>query len=446
MMTLRPYQLDLIERARSAYARGARAVLLQAPCGAGKTATSAEIMRSATALGRRSLFIAGRVELIDQTVRTLARFGVNDVRIIQAERDLGGTDASVTVGSIDTLTADGWLERMPDADLLIVDEAHHATCTKVGRITQRYPAAKLLGLTATPMRGDRTPLSPPFDALVVGPSVRELTELGVLVPAVVLVPPRGALEPGQLALEPVTAYQRHAGGRMAVAFCRDIAHAIATAAAFTAAGIPADYVDGTMGRRRRAGALEALATGQICVLTSVDVVTEGFDVPALEVAIMARRFGHIGRWLQAVGRVIRSAPGKTSARIIDLCGSAHDHGPPDAPMSFTLDGDGIAPLARLAFRTCSSCYAMFQAAGRCPHCGSTVPIHERALPRSAGVDLAELPAPKPPAPPREWFVKMPAKRPGICASCAGPIRQGDLILWATLAKRARHQICQAVAA
>ena len=295
------------------------------------------------------------------------------------------------------------------------------------------------------MRGDRAPLSPPFDTLVIGPSVLDLTEQGHLVPARVVVPPRdAALKPGELAIAPELAYQRFGDGAPAVVFCRDVAHAIATVDAFRAAGTPCGHIDGRMSAARRAAVLTDLASGTIHVLASVDVVTEGFDFPPLAVAIMARRFGHVGRWIQAIGRVLRPAPGKTIARIIDLCGSAHEHGPPEAPREYSLDGVGIRTPTRLAFRTCTACYAMFPSADACPHCGVAVPVRARALPRAAGVDLVDLRPPPEAAPRREWIAgPMPARFPGRCIRCPAPIQRGDSILYATVAKTSWHRSCPA---
>jgi DNA repair protein RadD len=443
MIELRPYQRAVIDDARAAYARGARGVLLTMPTGAGKTKTAASIMDAAAGRGNRSLFLANRITLVDQTVERLREAGISGIRIIQADRDLAtAPDAPITVASIDTVTADGWLDRIPPPGLIVLDEAHCAKCSKVDRILKRYPA-RLLGLTATPMRGDRTPLSPPFDALVVGPSVQDLIDQGHLVRSHVVVPPRGELKPGQLALEPELAYQRYGEGGLAVVFCRDVAHAVATRDAFVAAGIPAGHIDGRMSGAARRSVLDALAALEIRVLVSVDVVTEGFDFPPLAVAIMARKFGHVGRWIQAIGRVMRPAPGKTIARIIDLCGSAHDHGPPEAPREYSLDGDGIRTPTRLSFRTCVACYAMFTSADACPHCAASVPVRARALPRAAGISLVDLSPARPPAPRREWVTgPIPARFPGRCSRCAGAIRRGDPILYATLAKTTWHRSCQ----
>lgn len=441
---LRPYQERAVSDLRAAFQRGYRAVCLVMPTGAGKTQVAAHIIAGARGLGHASLFVAGRTELLDQTVRKLAESGVLNVRVIQADRDTGDPASPVTVASFQTLTQDGWLERLPRADLVIPDEAHHVVCDSIGRILTRFPRARILGLTATPMRGDRTSLSPPFDRLVVGPSVAELTALGHLVPCRLICPPRGAdLKTGELAADPVTAYLEHGAGGLATVFCRSIQQAAATAGAFCAAGIPARHIDGKMSPARRAAVIADLAAGRIQVMPSVDVVTEGFDLPSLSVAIMARKFGHLGRWIQAIGRVLRPAPGKTQARVIDLCGSAHDHGPPDVPREYTLDGDGIAAAARTTFRTCSSCYSMFAGAGaRCPHCGAAVPVSEQRTPRVRGVGLVEYEA-REQRKKSEYVVRISSKYHGTCVACGVGYARGDQILWATLAKKAMHPRCAA---
>lgn len=445
-LQLRPYQIRAVDMLRAAYLAGRRSPVLVMPTGAGKTQVAALVIASARERGNASLFIAGRTELLDQTVDKLAGAGVTDVRVIQADRDTGDSASPVTVASFQTLTQDGWLDRLPRADLVIIDESHHASCSSIGRILQRFPAARLLGLTATPIRGDRATLSPPFDSLITGPTVAELTALGHLVPCRLIVPsPAAELKSGELAMDPVDAYLQHGAGGLATVFCSDVKHAIATAAAFTAAGIPAAHVDGRMSGRRRAAVLADLASGRIRCMPSCEVVCEGFDLPALSVAIIARKVGHVGRWIQMIGRVLRPSPGKTIARVIDLCGSAYEHGPPELPRTYSLDGDGIAPMVRMAFRTCGSCYAMFVAAAACPHCGTAVPMSERAGPRVRGVGLVEY-APREvraPAAPKEFVVTIASKYRGTCCACGQGYARGDRIHWATLARKARHLVCPA---
>lgn len=442
-LELRPYQLRDVPRIREPYATGARAVLYVAPTGSGKTILAAFTLASAVARGHRGLFLAGRTELLDQTRGKLAMAGITDVRLIQAERDLGGAGAAVTIASEQTLSTARWLDRMPEASFIVQDEAHHSAAAGIGRIIGNYPTAKVLGLTATPMRGDRKALSPPFDALVVGPSVRELTDLGHLVPCLVFRPPEGAVGEGQIALDPVTAYMRHGNDEPAVVFCASVDHAKRCAAEFVAAGIPAAHIDGKMSAPRRAEILDALRSGAIRVMPSVDVVTEGFDLPALVAAIMARKFRHVGRWLQAIGRVLRPSPetGKTCARVIDLHGSVHELGLPDTEREYSLTGRAISLGPRDAIRQCTGCGCVFSAGARvCPGCGAAPSVEARAMPRVVDVDLEQQTAPLP-RPRREYVVPMTSKRRSICHACRSAIEPGQPIWWATQAKLAMHQRC-----
>jgi superfamily II DNA or RNA helicase len=441
-MKLRPHQDRAVGLARAAYQRGSRAVLLVLPCGAGKTATAAWIMRALVERGKRALFGAHRTELIDQTVRTLRLFGVDDVRIIQADRDEGRPDAPVIVGSIDTLTTDRWLAQMPRVDMLVIDEAHHSACDSWRRVIAAHPEALLLGLTATPARADDRPLDM-FDEIAVGATVAELTSLGLLVPCRVWHPTTD-LAAGYLAADPVASYLTRGLGAPAIAFAGSVKHAREVAAAFTAAGISSDVVTGRCSDYRRADALARFAAGETRLLASVGVILEGFDCPSATVGLMLRRFGHASPYLQAAGRVLRPAPGKTQAVLIDLAGSSLDHGPPDLDRQYSLTGKGILPAVRMSFTSCRVCGSVFVVAAACPHCGTAVEARKARLPKNANVGLAD--GGGGPVPKREYVVTMVAKRGGTCARCGRGIRSGERIFWATLAKVARHERCPAALA
>lgn len=440
VISLRPYQTRAIAACRAAYQRGRRAPLLVAPTGAGKTVIAAHVIHSATTLGNRSLFVAPRRELIGQTVRKLSDAGIWDVRVIQAANDTGRPDAPVIVGSIQTLTLPRWLGRLPQADLVIADEAHHMAATQWSRLATAYPAARWLGLTATPERADGKPLGDIFDDLIVAASVRELTDLGNLVPCRVFAPPR-ELDTAELALDPVAAYQQHGAGGLAVVFCVTVEHAERTAADLNAAGVSAATVTGVMPAAQRAETLQRWAAGNVKVVTNCGVLTEGFDLPALSTAILARRFGHAGLFLQCVGRVLRPAPGKTHATVVDLAGSVHKHGPPELEREYSLTGKAISSAPRDAIRQCPTCGAVFMMGPTaCPSCGATLPRKPTELPRSTGigvVDIATLPA----APARSFVVSITAKFPGVCRTCGGHIAPGVQIWWAK-GERPRHVSCQ----
>lgn len=436
MLELRPYQIRAVADLRAAYARGRRAPCLVLPTGAGKTCVAAAIIQGALERGRRCLFLANRTELINQTVVKLAGAGITDVRVIQAQRDEGRVDAPVSVASVQTLTSERWTERLPSADLVIQDEVHHVVAVSFRRVIDAYPSARFLGLTATPCRADGRPLGDVCDEIVVGATVRELTELGHLARCSVLAPPDGAIDSGQIAVDPVAAYRQHGRGARAGVFCLTVKQATQYAEEFRSAGISADVITGAT--RNRATTLQRFAAGELRVLMSVGVLTEGWDDPGCAVAIIARKPAHVGLWLQICGRVLRPHPDKPEARIIDLCGAFWLHGPPDMEREYGLDGKAISSVARDTLRQCRNCGSGFLAGPQsCPYCAAELPIRPMPPLRVSGVGLSDVSAIKPK---QEWIVRMLSKREGFCGRCARWFPAGTPILWSK-GKRPQHQRC-----
>lgn len=440
-MKLRPYQIKAVDDVRAQYLAGYRAPVLVMPTGAGKTQVAAFIISSALERGNRTLFLAGRTELLDQTVDKLRGAGVESIRLIQASRDVGPKDAEVTVASIQTLTTKRWAGKMPPAELVILDECHHGSAVTWAHVISQYPHARRLGLTATPERADGKPLGDLFDCLVTGPTVRELTDAGHLVECIVFPPSGGQKIDSGIALDPVAAYQRHGNGERAIVFCVSREHSARTEAEFLAAGIACETIDGTMARGARRDTLKRFRAGEIRVLSSVGVLTEGWDDPGCSVAIMVRGFGHPGLWIQCAGRILRPHPGKTHARLIDLVGSVYEHGTPDAERTYSLDGDAISKVVRDAIRQCLACGAVYRPGARCPNCGVESAPMPFAPPAATGEGLTEIRGTVAPSPRREYVRTIVAQYSGRCASCRGPIAQGDKILWATLARKAQHLDC-----
>lgn len=364
-MILRPYQADIIERVRAEYRRGARAVLMQMPTGAGKTATAAECIRASVAKGRRVIFAAHLDSLLTDTSRRLEAAGVEH-GIVQASRP-SNPSAPVQVASLATL------HRRPDcrppADLIILDECRRAAAPTVRGVLEAYPDADLLGLDATPERGDGTALGDIFEAMVCGPSVKWLTDGGYLVPAIVLSPPQPV--DGALAMDPVEAYERHGEGRRAIFFCRDVEDARDVAHRLPC---HARVVTGETGWREREEIRALLASGELRALVNVDVYRDGADLPSLECVVVARTMGVASAFLQACGRGLRAADGKRDCLILDLSGAAVLHGLPSDDRVWSLDGAAVRRVGddlKLALSRCAKCFAIFHAGPReCPRCGA----------------------------------------------------------------------------
>ncbi|MDB4993661.1 MAG: hypothetical protein JWM74_1093 [Myxococcaceae bacterium] len=369
-MQLRPYQLELVERVNAKFEAGTRTVVMQLGTGGGKTATAAEILRRATAMGYRSNFFAHLDALIGDTHARLVAGGVH-AGFIQAGRPTDST-APVQVCSLQTLHRRG---DRPPADFNILDECHRAQSASVRAILDSYPRAALLGLTATPQRGDGKPLGPdPFSELVCGPQNRWLTEHGHLVPCDVFAPDT-FLEKSVLAQHPVTAYQEHAAGKRALVFATNVAHAEQLCAEFLAAGFSAACLTGKTSRTRREEFRAAMQAGELLVLIGVGVFIEGWDEPSVECIVLARAFSVLGSFFQAIGRGLRPSPstGKARCIVLDLRGSVNVHNClPDDEVEWSIDGVAVKRIGAVtALMRCKECLAIFRPAARCPRCGST---------------------------------------------------------------------------
>ncbi len=405
-MQLRSYQQRAIDGLRNAYRFGYRAPLLCLPTGGGKTIIFTVIAQASAARGRRVLILVHRRELLRQASDKLRWAGL-DHGLIAA--GIEPSEAPVQVASVQTIARR--LSRIDwQPDLIIIDEAHHATAGQWERTLQHWPTAYRLGVTATPCRLDGRGLRSAFDHLVLGPSVAELIDAGFLSHSRIYAPPvladlsgirtlagdyandqaAAAMDRPTVTGDAIAHYKRLAAGQQAIAFCCNVAHAESVCAAFQAAGIAAQLLLGNTVDRDQV--VQQFGAGAVQVLVTVDVVSEGFDVPAASVAILLRPTKSLGLYLQQVGRVLRPAPGKQAALILDHVGNVTRHGFPDDHRDWTLD-EGIrrtAGTAAPSVRTCPECYAAFKPQPICPVCGAQcAPITNRKIRQLAG-ELQEL--------------------------------------------------------
>ncbi|MBF0094310.1 MAG: DEAD/DEAH box helicase [Alphaproteobacteria bacterium] len=400
---LRPYQVDGVEALCAAFRAGKQAPLLQLPTGAGKTICFCFLALNSARKGNRICILVHRQELLQQTSRALESLGVAHGIIAPG---YSATDDPVQVASVQTLVrriAKGD-RRATGFDLLVIDEAHHSTAGSWCKVITAMPKARILGVTATPCRLDGKGLGTVFDELVLGPSIRELIDLGFLVPSVVYAPPvvadlkdvrvtGGDFRVGDLAMamdkptitgDAVDHYRRICPGVPAIAFCTSIEHARHVAAEFSAAGFRAESIDGNMADGQRKNLIQALGDGRVQVLTSCDIVSEGTDIPIVGAAILLRPTKSEGLFLQQVGRALRPAPGKRHAIILDHVGNVLRHGMPDEEREWSLEGGagkrkGNSCPNEPTVRQRPSCYAAHRPASRCPICGHEYEASARGI-------------------------------------------------------------------
>lgn len=397
MYTLRPYQVETIERTREAIRKGARRVLIQAPTGAGKTLMASEIIRSAMLKGSVTWFVAHQGELIEQASEKLIAFGVHHAIVLPGHWPDG--DEHTYVGTIQSFTSRIRRGRLAarDPNLIVIDEAHRALAPSYMRLVRDNPSAVVLGITATPIRTDGRGLGHLFEAIVQTPTIRELIEAGYLVPPRYYAPYRPDLESVRVVAgdyvesdldrvmnrptlvgDVAEWYLRLAHNRQGIVFGSSVAHSVALAEAMQDAGIKAVHLDGQTDKRVRAERMEEFRAGKIQVLCNFGIAVEGLDVPEVGAVVIARPTKSVKVYLQMAGRALRPHPGKTDCLIIDHAGVTYEHGPITDWTRWTLsmergagaikDGDSATKRTKI----CPSCKAIFWASIKsCPECGYT---------------------------------------------------------------------------
>lgn len=337
-MKLRDYQ----ERARAKLHRrwnqGAKSLLAVGPTGSGKTRLGAVTVRD---MGR-VLWVAHRRELVSQARRALAtEVGAENVGVLMAgEEELPG--ARFQVASIETVFA---RSNAPDrVDVIVLDEAHHFVADSYRTLLDLYPRSRVLGLTATPERYDGRPLGDIFEQLVVAAQYSELLEQGHLVPVDVIRPTEYL--GNDIVMDPLEAWDQYVlrrRNRRTFAFFGRVEEAERAAQRWKVRGVRAEVIEAKTGKTWRDDAIELFGAGRLDVLANVYALTEGVDVPEAGVAVSCRSFRFSGAMIQAFGRVLRSAPGKRRALILDLTGATHVHGLPTEDRDYSLEGRAIAP-------------------------------------------------------------------------------------------------------
>ena len=382
---LRDYQILAIDMVRE---RAKDRPLLCLPTGAGKTSVAAEIIRRATERGKRSVFLVHRRELVDQAVERLAQFGVKAGRILAGHPE--SRTRPVQVASIPTLLKrEHW-----HADLVIVDECAHATSESWSRCIGRYPDAIVVGLTATPIRLDGRGLGDLFGCIVEPVTTAELVQRGYLVAPTVFAPPvdlRGVrVQAGDYAIPELVermtkltgsitgTWLQRAQGQSTVVFAVNVEHSLAIVDAFRAIGVKSDHVDYKTATGERARILRDLRNGKLDLVSQVSLLSEGWDMPTLQCAILARPTKSFALFRQMVGRVMRP-PGPVI--VLDHAGNHLEHGMVTDPVQWSLDAKEKRPSTAESVRTCMECFAILPPlATVCSVCGAVIKSRDEATP------------------------------------------------------------------
>ena len=349
---LRPYQKDCIKLVLDAYAayrvnpcKETRDALLVLPVAAGKTIIFSQIINQmANLYGLNALIIAHTDALLDQAA--------DKYRMVKPEAIIGKVGSGrheyggeVTVASVATISRPEHLKRLKSIGygLIVTDEAHRSAAPSYQTVYDALPDAFHLMVTATPDRLDGKPISdkPPLYSA----SIIDMIQQGFLcdVKAIAIKTDinldnlhtemgdykvselEDAIDTPARNKRIVDAYNEHCQGRRAICFAVTVKHATTLAGAFNEAGIPAAVISGETPIDERNKLYHSLQTGTIKVLTNVNVLTEGFDLPLVDAVIMARPTQSRVLFVQSMGRGLRLAPGKQNCILLDITDNCLKH-------------------------------------------------------------------------------------------------------------------------
>lgn len=391
MRQLRPYQIDAINDARTAFRAGSRRPLVQAPTGAGKTTIMAALAENALAKGGQVIVTVPRIELIDQTVASFGEQGITRVGVIQADHMLTDFTQPVQIASLATLKG----REIPEATLVLVDEAHERSQFLVKWMAKpEWAKVPFIGFSATPWsRG----LAKQYDRLIVATTTAQLIAEGYLSPFKAYAPSKPdlsgvrtvntthgrdydeselaeAMLKGTLVADIVSTWLAKADGRPTLCFAVNRIHAKTIAAQFSAAGVPCGYIDGYSTPDERRQVRRQFQAGELKVVCNVGVLTTGVDWD-VRCIILARPTKSEILYTQIVGRGLRTAPGKDHCLILD-------HSDTTLRLGFVTDihhdrlDDGTAKVSRLRSdaeaqpKECPQChYVRAPKVFSCPACG-----------------------------------------------------------------------------
>lgn len=330
-MKLRDYQLKAVEAVECGFKQFGKQIAVL-PTGAGKTILFAHLAKRQ--LPGCTLILAHREELVDQAIDKL-RAATGIVAAKEMASDHADIDAPVVVGSVQSMIRR--LDKWPaDAfSLVVCDEAHHAISDSWQRVLRHFDdRAKVLGVTATPDRGDKRNLGQYFENVACEVSLFDLVQQGYLsrihyrsVPLQIdlagVRQAAGDYRPDDLgnALEPyldsiAAAIVEHAGFTKTLAFLPLIATSKAFVQACRAQGLEAEHIDGT--DPDRAAKRQAFARGEYDLMSNAMLWTEGFDDPSIGCVVVLRPTRSRPLYSQMVGRGTRISPGKDHLLLLDF--------------------------------------------------------------------------------------------------------------------------------
>lgn len=338
---LRDYQKEAISNVISKKESGITKQVIALPCGTGKTVIFSALAKH---FNVKTLVLAHRDELLTQAHDKFKKVWPR-VSIGYCNAKKMDIQKKILIGSVASCCREKRLSKLKNVGikLIIVDEAHHSLAKSYRKIINTLNADLLVGVTATPERGDKQALGQIFDEIVFSRTISQMIKEGWLCPVQARkistttnlddVP----IRLGDFALDEldktiniqernkliVDKYKEHADRRKSIAFCSSVHHCQELAGEFKKQGLKAEAVYGDMPQNKRKLFLKNLTKGKLDVVTSCGVLTEGFDEPSVDCIIMARPTKSRPLYIQCIGRGLRNHPGKKDCIVLDFIDKDH---------------------------------------------------------------------------------------------------------------------------
>lgn len=363
MIKLRPYQEKTVEYLYSLYknkSANSPSPCIVAPTGAGKTVIFCELIKRITQEGGKPLVMANRQELIFQPQAKLLNLAAElEFPQLRPNVIMGNTpqfvNRGVWIASVQTLKN----RVLPDADIVIIDEAHLSASAKWEEMVKEYKkkGAFVVGFTATPQRLDGKPLASLYTEIQSCGTVKNLTKMGFLVPvrykykmvSLEAIKQKGAdydteqmykdiYKSGKIHDGIIEDYMEHVGDQKSLIFCCNIEHANQIAEELRKQGVVARSLTSKDTSQYRKDLLRKFADGEIDAIANCGVLTTGYDCPGVQCVVLARATQSLTLYMQMVGRGTRPSENKDHLLLLDFGNNVARHGRIDIDRNWSLDG------------------------------------------------------------------------------------------------------------
>lgn len=364
----RPYQAMALDLIRGHYASGTKRVLLHMATGGGKTYIFSRVLHGAMLKGKRAVMAVKGKDLVHNASDRLFKEGI-DHGCMQANHWNNKPNHPIQICSIDTLFS---RQKVPSADLVVIDECHLANTRTFRWFVDQYPEAFFLPVSATPHH--KKGLRHLADVVVYPITIKQLIEQGYLVPPRYYIPTvmdfsSVRLQSGEYVEEDVFTmmddakvygdvikyYRKHLDNQPAVCFAINVSHSKILRETFNRNGIPAEHLEADTPLAKRQEVLAALKAGDLKVVTNVGILTTGVDMPYLRGIIMCRPTKSYNLYIQMMGRGTRPYPEKDFFVVLDHANNIKEHGLIENERLCNLNGvTQRTSLSRIL--TCEKCF------------------------------------------------------------------------------------------